>query len=118
MIGSALVRPEIVPHDNLRAIGSLIRQSMSHDVSDSPLRRVLTGDEVSRSGLKAQLPDGRLEELRACGLLVESGQRIFSPFRAHIVERFVIVTDPEVPENIQDQLYLDPLWEAPDLSNY
>jgi len=88
---------------------------MSHDACDSPLRRVLTGDEVSRSGLKAQLPDGRLEELRACGLLVESGERIFSPFRAHIVERFVIVTDPEVPENSQDQLYLDPLWEAPRL---
>lgn len=71
----------IVPHDNLRVIGSLIRQSMSHDEPDSPFRRVLTGDEVSRSGLKAQLPDGRLEELRASGLLVESGQRIFSPFR-------------------------------------
>lgn len=115
MIGSAYVHPEKVPHDDLRAIGSLIRQSMSHSVSDSPLRSALTGNEVSRCDLKAQLPDGGLEELCACGLLVESAQRVSSPFRAHLVERFVVVTDPEVPENIQDRLYLDPLWEAPRL---
>jgi len=116
-IGSALLRSDALALDELMAIGSLIRSSLDTTASDSPLRSVLLkGKEVRRSQLLDQLPTRRLAELCSCGLLVESGQRIFSPFRAHLLEGLVIVTDPESGGKSRSPWYLDPLCEGPQLA--
>jgi hypothetical protein len=116
-IGFARLHSEILSHDALKALGSILKESLDPSVGDSPLRRVLKGgSEILRDSLRAQLSEGRFAEICSCGLLIESGEQIFSPFRAHLVEGFVVVTDPDAPEEMRDHLYLNPIGEAPGLA--
>jgi methylase of polypeptide subunit release factors len=115
-IGSARLSSCTLSHGELRAIGRLIRDSLDPTRTDSPLRAVLKGQEVGRSTLLHQLTESRLERFCSCGLLVESGQRVFSPFRAHLVEGLVIVTDPASGGQPRSPWYLDPLCEGSQLA--
>jgi SAM-dependent methyltransferase len=115
-IGSACLRLDTLALDELAAIGRLILDSLDPMASDSALRRVLNGGEIGRSQLLNQLPENRLAELGSCGLLIASGQRIFSPFRAHRLEGLVIVTDPSSGGQPRSPSYLAPLCEGPQLA--
>jgi SAM-dependent methyltransferase len=70
--------------------------------------------EVSR--LRSALSVTDVSILEKAQLLHVDGQRVSSPFRAHVMEDLLIFTDPDVPSSQQSHAYLDPLWEAPHLS--
>lgn len=115
-IGVARLRPDLLDTDALEAMGTLIKASLNSSAAGSQLRRVLTGDEVHRDSLRSELPEERFAEFCTSELLVECGERIYSPFLTHLVEGFVIVTDPDCPKDERGELFLDPLCEAPQLA--
>jgi methylase of polypeptide subunit release factors len=115
-IGVARLRADILDPDAFKAMGVLIKESMNSSDANSLLRMVLRGDEVRRDSLRAELPEGRFAEFCASKLLIERGERIYSPFLTHLVEGFVIVTDPDGPKDKQGEFFLDPLCEAPQVA--
>jgi methylase of polypeptide subunit release factors len=112
-IGSALLRSDTLALNELTAFGRLIGDCLDPTALDSPLQTVLKGTEVCRSDLLDQLSERSLAGLCSCGLLVESGRYTFSPFRAHLLEGLVIVTDPQSAGRPRAPWYLDPLCEGP-----
>lgn len=115
-IGFARLRADLLNPDGFKAMGSLIKTSLSSSDGNSSLRRVLTGDEVHRDSLLTELPEGRFAEFCASKLLVERGEWIYSPFLTHLVEGFVIVTDPDSPNDKRGEFFLDPLCEGPQIA--
>jgi len=115
-IGIARLESDLLSPDALQTMGALMKASLNSS-DDSLLRKILQGDEVYRDSLRNQLPEGRFAEFCASKLFIESGEWVYSPFRAHLLEEFVIVTDPPGrPRGTQGELYLDPLCEAPQLA--
>jgi methylase of polypeptide subunit release factors len=115
-IGIARLGSDQLSPDAFKTMGALMKASLNSS-DDSLLQKILRGDEVYRDSLRNQLPEGRFAEFCASKLFIESGERVYSPFRTHLLEEFVIVTDPPGrPRGTQGELYLDPLCEAPQLA--
>lgn len=77
--------------------------------------RVLRGDRAPADELRGELGPPGCAALLACGVLREEGEEgeeVSSPFRGHLVAGRIVFSDPDVPDDEQDPLYLDPLWEA------
>jgi methylase of polypeptide subunit release factors len=115
-IGSALLYSGVLDHDDLVDLRELIRKVVATRGDESPLASVLNGGEILKDLLVQQLSRDRIEKFCECGLLVESGNFVFSPFRAHRVEDFIIISDPPANSDSRASTYLDPLCEGPQLS--
>lgn len=73
---------------------------------------VFQGHRVEAARLASALSGREIEALEDAHLLQVDGEVLSSPFRAHVIEDFLIFTDPDVPASQHAHTYLDPLWEA------
>lgn len=80
------------------------------------LSDVFQGHRVGAARLASALSTREITVLADAHVLQFDGDILTSPFRAHVIEDFLIFTDPAVPTNQQAPTYLDPLWEAGHLS--
>jgi predicted nicotinamide N-methyase len=73
---------------------------------------VLRGADMPAEQVRTELGEQAYAALVAAQLFVVAGPVLSSPFRGHRIGPHILFSDPDVEEDEQDPLYLDPLWEA------
>lgn len=108
-VGQAAIDASAIPAGTLAQAGlHVTRMSGSGPATGALLR----GQPVPVEQVSAELGHETLAALVSCGLWQQDGHTVTSEFRGHVVGGRLVFTDPDVEEDEQDPLYLDPLWEA------
>jgi SAM-dependent methyltransferase len=96
----------------LAQMGVRIRKLL--DIKDTalPALQVFKGQRIAIDAFAESFSRADLRLLVRCGVLDDDGSTLGSAFCLHLVEDFLILTDPDVPTDQQAPLYLDPLWEG------
>lgn len=78
----------------------------------TPLSALLSGAPADPNDLAREVgAEGRLALLDS-GVAIDDGTHFSSPLRGHQSHGVVVLTDPDVEEEVQHRWYVDPLWEA------
>ena len=95
----------------ISALGEAMVAALTRGDRDDPMLRILHGEAVEAAALATHS-----SLLEATGVAGRAGSKLRAWFRGHLVEGFVVLTDPLVSRSERARAYLDPLWEAPTLA--
>lgn len=112
-IGCRRLSANALGFHELGDLGDLLRSALQPKTPLPGLQNVISGKAVSERRLNAELSAAHKSALEKIGLVDYRSGIASSPLRANLVDDFVVISDPDVPELDQYHLYLDPLWEAP-----
>ncbi|MEO3778258.1 class I SAM-dependent methyltransferase [Micromonospora sp. B11E3] len=111
IVGGSTIQPERVDLAALRQLGDAMRKVVG-GTEATPLANLLSGAPVDADELAGEIgADGR-RALLDSGMAVDEGTSLTSPLRGHHLHGVVVLSDPDVEEEIQHRWYVDPLWEA------
>jgi SAM-dependent methyltransferase len=111
LTGQARVDPAAAAVDALERSGRRLVEVIDGGAGLATIG-VLRGADLPVAQVRDELGAGAYAPLVAVGLFVEAGPALTSPFRGHRIGSHILFSDPDVEEDEQDPLYLDPLWEA------
>ncbi|MEV0329164.1 methyltransferase [Micromonospora echinospora] len=111
IVGGSTIQPERVDAAALRQLGDAMRKVVG-SADPTPLADLLSGTPVNPDELTREVgADGR-QALLDSGMAVDDGTTFSSPLRGHQLHGVVVLSDPDVEEEVQHRWYVDPLWEA------
>jgi SAM-dependent methyltransferase len=73
---------------------------------------------VPLQALLANLSNSELDLLHRCGSLNRDGEHLSSDFEIHLINEFIVFTDPDAVANTQAAYFVDPLWEGPEFARF
>lgn len=111
IVGGSTIQPDRVDRVALWELGGQIRE-MTVRPEYAPLARLLSGEAVKPDDLAAAVGVAGCRALVECGIAADDGDALSSPLRGHRLHGVVVLTDPDVEEEVQHRWYVDPLWEA------
>lgn len=111
LTGHARVDPAAAAADALERTGRRLAEVIDGGTGLATIG-VLRGADMPAEQVRAELGAEAFDTLAAVGLVEVTGAAVGSPFRGHRIGSHILFTDPDVEEDEQDPLYLDPLWEA------
>jgi hypothetical protein len=80
------------------------------------LFQLFSGKPLNKPVLNGIISTRLLNFLEKSNIIQETENYFYSPFKLCWLENYLIFTDLSVPDNLQGELYLDPLWDSPVLS--
>ncbi|SCL39561.1 Methyltransferase domain-containing protein [Micromonospora pallida] len=111
IVGGSTIQPERVDAAALRQLGDAMRKVVGRAES-TPLADLLTGAPVDPDALTGEIGVAGRRALLDSGMAVDDGSAFSSPLRGHQLHGVVVLSDPDVEEEVQHRWYVDPLWEA------
>lgn len=110
-VGGSTIQANAVDPTALHKLGEDLRTAFGH-AERTPLAALLEGAPVSPDDLARAVGADGLKVLVASGIAVDDGRSFTSPLRGHHLHGVLVLSDPDVEEDVQHRWYVDPLWEA------
>nr|ACN38364.1 putative sisomicin methyltransferase [Micromonospora inyonensis] len=111
IVGGSTIQPERVDAAALRQLGDALRKVVGR-AEPTPLADLLSGTPVDPDALTGEIGVEGRRVLLDSGMAVDDGATFSSPLRGHQMHGVVVLSDPDVEEDVQHRWYVDPLWEA------
>ncbi|WBB97030.1 class I SAM-dependent methyltransferase [Solwaraspora sp. WMMA2080] len=111
IVGGSAIHPERADTAALQQLGDAMRKVIGGG-RETPLADLLCGTAVDPDELAAEIGADCRRVLLDSGIALDDGRQLSSPLRGHQLHGVVVLTDPDVDEDVQHRWYIDPLWEA------
>jgi SAM-dependent methyltransferase len=116
IVGGSPILPERAERVTLSGLGTRMREALGGDggdgSGDKALIALLAGESVLAADLAAAVGAEGMAAVLECAIAEADGDHVSSPLRGNLVHGAVILSDPDVEEDVQHPWYVDPLWEA------
>jgi LmbE family N-acetylglucosaminyl deacetylase/SAM-dependent methyltransferase len=110
-VGGSTIRPDRADSAIMLQLGTHFREATQR-AERSPLLDLLSGRTVGPDQLAAAVGTQGRKALLDSGVAMDDGHGLSSELRGHLLHQVVVLSDPDVEEDIQHPWYVDPLWEA------